>query len=196
MLIFMLFACLYNIVCFPLRYILFIGSIFILPYLASFLIFIEDCSFCHPSLRPIIVVIHRRAKICKCHFFISDLQTRHIEKGALLTTLLCRNENAKGTRWQGGVVGWCWYTKLAFLGFCTGNNCFGFAAARVELQCFDKEAKMAALWSKQQAAGGLGGVGWSWVHFAPLVRKTSEGGAGCGGDTVDWFSWSSLYMGS
>ena len=55
---------------------------------------------------------------------------------------------------------------------------------------------MAARWSKQQAAGGLGGVGWSWVHFAPLVRKTSEGGAGCGGDTVDWFSWSSLYMGS
>ena len=152
-----------------------------MPYLASFLIFIEDCSFCHPSLRPIIVVIHRRAKICKCHFFISDLQTRHIEKGALLTTLLCRNENAKGTRWQGGVVGWCWYTKLAFLGFYTGNNCFGFAAARVELQCFDKEAKMAARWSKQQAAGGLGGVGWSWVHFAPLVRKTSEGGAGCGG---------------
>ena len=55
---------------------------------------------------------------------------------------------------------------------------------------------MAARWSKQQAAGGLGGVGWSWVHFAPLVRKTSEGGAGCGRDTVDWFSWSSLYMGS
>lgn len=129
--------------------------------LASFLTFIEDCYFCHPSLRPIIVAIHR-AKICKSHFFISEQQTGHIEKGALLTTLLCRNENGKGISWQG--VG---TPSLPSRDFAPATTVLALPLPELSCSALTRRQKwqLVGANSKQQVGRvELGGVGCTLLH--------------------------------